>query len=121
MGEGVRMYPIRHIFFILLLSPTISSSYFLCNPEVRLFILTIKTPILHISWLLAILMPSPTYLQGSRYTVFPFSPMGLNQCSCSVIQTWDQITSLLLPYSPVCHSRNKIQPVSFISTPQLML
>lgn len=63
-------------YFIPLLSLSTYSSSFLCNPEVRLFILTIKTPVLYTLWLLAML--SPTYFQGWGYTITPFLPRALN-------------------------------------------
>ena len=83
-------------YFILLLSPTTSSSYFSCYPEVRLLILTFITQVLPIAWLLAILRASPTYLQVWGHTIFPFSSMALNQYSYLYIQGWNQLSLPLL-------------------------
>lgn len=108
--RGVYVFVCYYTYsFMLLLSLKTCSYYFLHNPEVKIFILIIKTQILYISGLLAILMPSPMYLPIWGNTIFPFSSTALNKYSCLLIQWWDQFTLLLLSCAPLHHSRNKIQ------------
>lgn len=63
MGEHVYVCVYYKIYYFIVLASLLTlSSYFLCHPEVMLFILTLETQILHIPWFLAIATSSSTYL-----------------------------------------------------------